>query len=144
MKYILTTTLAITTLIFAKQLLAGVPPDFDQLTGQQHADLAEHHATFTLPEPELAAEAYWPVKLLISNYQRRSYGLLDSYTNPYHYLVAPTGNYRWGEFVIRLKSPDSLNSLETTYVTITVYIDFITSWDGYRATGFDLREETVY
>ncbi|MBQ0719332.1 MAG: hypothetical protein KBT88_13255 [Gammaproteobacteria bacterium] len=45
---------------------------------------------------------------------------------------------------MRLKIQSPLNCLETSYVTTTIYIDYIESWDDYSATGFDLHEQSAY
>jgi len=99
---------------------------------------------FIYDSPILAVNAYRPIKLIAKKYLRKRFEVVDHYEQAYNYLVAPSGDYPWGEYIIKLKGPSVLNSLETSYVTITVFINYLEADHGYRATGFDLQQETVY
>ncbi len=99
---------------------------------------------FIYDSPILAVNAYRPIKLIAKKFLKKRYEIVDHYAQAYSYLVAPIGDYPWGEYIIKLKGPSALNSLETSYVTITVFINYVDYEDGYRATGFDLQQQTVY
>ncbi|MBQ0719333.1 MAG: hypothetical protein KBT88_13260 [Gammaproteobacteria bacterium] len=94
--------------------------------------------------PMLAVNAYLPIKIIASEHFDLGFEVIDHYEEAYNYLVAPTGDYRWGDYVIELEKPARFNSRKTTYATITVSINYIEADDGYRATGFELRANTVY
>ena len=84
------------------------------------------------------------VERKIRNYQNQGFIMLSVEENPYMYMVTPEGDYTWGTVQVKLRSQSTGMSLETTYVTITCYVEYVASEDGYTTSGFDVIEETVY
>ena len=99
---------------------------------------------FTYDSPILAVNAFDPIQRIASEYLKMGFELSDHYAEIYNYLIAPTGDYHWGDYIIELRGPSPPNSLTTSYITITVFISYIEEDDGYRASGFDVRQENIY
>lgn len=98
----------------------------------------------TWDTPMIAAKHDNNVVLNLRKYMKRGYVLTSEYENAYRYVVPPTGDFLWGACYFSLKLEASDYSLEVSYVYMTAYIDYIEVADGYRCSGFDLTEETVY
>ena len=94
--------------------------------------------------PMAAAENHKPTKTMIRHYQRDGFEMYNAIDNAYRYFAQPEGDYDWGTVTFQLKSTPGDYSLETTYVTVTAYIRYIEAEDGYKVSGFDVRENTVY
>lgn len=100
-----------------------------------------HH---TWDTPMIAAKHDKNVVKNLRKYLREGFELTDEYENAYRYLVPPTGDYLWGTCHFNLKREAGNFSLEVTYIRMTAYIDYLEESDGFKCSGFDLREETVY
>lgn len=93
---------------------------------------------------EQAAEHHSAVKATVRNYLRDGFELTNNYANAYRYFAQPEGDYEWGTVVYNFQYNAGNYSLETTYATVTVYIQYVASEDGYRVSGFDVTENTAY
>ncbi|OUS11123.1 hypothetical protein A9Q89_09885 [Gammaproteobacteria bacterium 53_120_T64] len=122
----------------------NTPDDCRPVDTQPPAKLNLSTTPFSYDSPILAVNAYAPIKLIASEYLKEQFVVVEHYEQAYEYLVAPSGDYHWGDYVIELKGPSLPNSLTVTYVTLTVFITYIEGDDGYRATGFDLQQQTVH
>lgn len=118
--------------------------EFENTDNHSHpAELELSTTPFTYDSPILAVNAFAPVQLIASKYLKKDFELVDHYAQIYNYVIAPTGDYHWGDYVIELESPNLSNSLTTTYVTITVFINYIEEDDAYSANGFNVQQEIV-
>lgn len=94
--------------------------------------------------PMAAAKHDTNITLNMRKYLRQGFTVVDEYENAYRYFAPPEGDYLWGECVFNLKHEAGDYSLQVTHVQMTAYIDYINTADGYKCSGFDLIEETVY
>lgn len=94
--------------------------------------------------PMAAAKHDTNVTLNMRKYLRQGFTVVDEYENAYRYFAAPEGDYLWGECVFNLKHEVGGYSLQVTHVQMTAYIDYINNANGYKCSGFDLIEETIY
>jgi len=83
----------------------------------------------------------------VKNYLNQGFTLDSVEANNYYYIMAPTGTFAWGEVVVKLHGKTGgPYSLETTYATVTCYIQGKEQGGNvkYSATGTDVQEITVY
>ncbi len=118
--------------------------EFEDTDNHSHpAELELSTTPFTYDSPILAVNTFTPVQLIASKYLKKDFELVDHYAQIYNHVIAPEGDYHWGDYVIELESPNLSNSLTTTYVTITVFINYIEEDDAYSANGFNVQQEIV-
>jgi len=92
--------------------------------------------------PMEAAENDARISRILNNYLEDGFTVTESFENEIRYKIAPTGNYDWGNVIIRLRSNGISQS--DTFVTITAYIGYMENADSYRVTRYDVHEVSMY
>jgi len=83
----------------------------------------------------------------IQNYMRQGFSLDNVTPNAYRYITAPTGTYDWGTVTVQLHGKTGgPYSLETTYATVTCYIQAKEQGGTvkYSTTSSNTYETVVY
>ena len=80
----------------------------------------------------------------VRDYLNDGFILVSVEENAYRYLVPPEGDHTWGTVTVTLRTQATGNSLQTTWATVTCYVEYVWAEDGYIASGFDVTEQTVY
>ena len=97
--------------------------------------------SFTTPENAAMNNA------AVKNYLRQGFTLDAVNATQNFYIMQPTGDYAWGSVTVELHGKTGgPMSLETTYATVTCYIEAQTKNGSqkYVVTGHDLVENIVY
>ena len=95
------------------------------------------------PTPMSAAQAHPGVKQQLSRFLELGFDLYSAYPKPAHEGREPEGNFQWGSAVFQLRDRSGNYTEGSTFVTLSVNLEYQEQADGFRARDLDIQEYQI-